>query len=80
MSDPIDLASVRAAKEQPDPEFVRKDEYGRPLYCFTAEYRRGDATYGLNFWAYDAEDAATAVAAMNTGIVLLGQVYSHVPA
>ena len=79
MTDPIDLSAERDKREGPDPEYVKRDEYGRPLYTFIAEYRRGDATFSIEFWAYDQDDAQAAVAAMNTGVTLVGQVYWRTP-
>lgn len=79
MTDPIDLGAERNRRVTPDADCINRDEYGRPLYLFTASYRRADGgEYGVHFWAYDLADAQAAVAGMNTGMTLDGQVYRTV--
>lgn len=80
MSDIIDLTERRNAKEQPDPECIRKDEYGRPLYLFTLEYRMPDGAYGAEIWAYSIEDAEARVTAMRSSLTVLGQIHCIIPA
>lgn len=77
---PIDLTAERQRREQPDRQFVTADEYGRPLYTFTAMYKRADGgRYAFHFLAYDQADAEDAIAGMNAGVEYGGQVFSEVP-
>lgn len=80
MADVIDLGMKRAERDGPDPECVRKDAFGRNLYEFLLEWRRGAHTYGISLWAYDQIDAQTHVDAMRESLVLVGQSMGHVPA
>ena len=64
MTDIIDLTAERDKRDGPDADCITHDEYGRPLYTFIAEYRRGDATFSIEFWAYDQDDAQAALAAI----------------
>ena len=75
--DLISLSAERDRRTAPDADCVKPDEYGRPLYLFSASYRRHDGReFSINFWAYDLADAQDAVAGMNTGMTLDGQIYS----
>lgn len=76
----INLTTERAKREAPDPEFVRHDDYGRPIYCFTCSYDMGDRRFCTEVWAYDWPDAEARVAAMREGMKVEGQIYSVVPA
>lgn len=79
MGDFIDLDAERARRDQPDPEFVRKDEFGRNLYTFAASYCRPDGRkFSIEFLAYDQADAEDAVAGMNLGLTYDGQIFSQV--
>lgn len=80
MSDIIDLNERRNAAERPDPEFIRKDDFGREMFSFALSYNMGDATFGINLWAYDLADAEAKVAAMRESLRIDGQVYCVVPA
>lgn len=77
--EPIDLAAARMRRDGPDADCIRTDEYGRPLYLFTASYMRGNSEFALEFWCYDEADAREAVEAMNTGITFYGQLMGRVP-
>lgn len=79
MTDIINLTAERDKRDSPDADCITHDEYGRPLYTFSAEYQRGDRTFAFDFVAYSMEDAQEAVAAMNTGVTLAGQVYKRMP-
>lgn len=58
MSDPIDLAAERNRREAPDPEFVRKDDFGRPMYAYCVSYSMDDSDWGgVTIWAYDHDEA-----------------------
>lgn len=64
MTDIIDLNAMRAARSGPDPEFVRKDDYGRPMYVFCLEYEMDANHWSIQLWAYDLEDAKRRCAAI----------------
>ncbi|MGB3044557.1 MAG: hypothetical protein WBB98_15360 [Xanthobacteraceae bacterium] len=38
MGDLFDLNQVRTAREQPDPEHVQRDQFGRPMFRFALAY------------------------------------------
>lgn len=80
MSDVIDLNERRNAKEAPDAEFVRKDDFGRQMYCFLLDYEMDDASWSAEVWAYTAEDAERRVAAMRRSLKCMGQTFTMVPA
>jgi hypothetical protein len=74
-------ASLDAAEgEGPDPEFVRRDEYGRPVYCFMLEYEHDGQMYGLDFWAYSEDDAKAHVLSMVAHMSYVGQKMGELPA
>jgi hypothetical protein len=80
MTDVIDLGAERSRREQPDPEFIRQDEYGRPLYSFGVEYEFDDRRYQFQLWAYSWEDAEAKLAGIRASGKVFGQLYSAVPA
>lgn len=80
MSTVIDLAERRGAREQPDAEHVRQDEYGRPLYRFGLEYQHDGAAWMLDLWAYDDADAHAKAASIGQGVRVVGQIFTTVPA
>ena len=80
MAEITDLAAERNRRAQPDPEFVRQDDYGRPVYCFGVEYRFNDRTYSFQLWAYSWEDAEAKVASIRESGKVFGQLYSQAPA
>lgn len=77
--DVIDLNAERSKREQPDQEFVRQDEYGRPLYHFGLQYEMDGSVWSTAVWAYDFEDADKRCAAMRESLKVLGKTYSHIP-
>lgn len=80
MSDVIDLNERRAAKDAPDADCVRRDDYGRPLYLFFLQYEmEGSLWAGVDVWAYSFEDAENRVQAMRQSLVVLGQAHSIIP-
>jgi hypothetical protein len=80
MSDIIDLNAERSKRDQPDPEFVRKDDFGRPLYTFLLSYEMAGSQWRAEIWAYSFEDAEARVQAMRESLKVDGQAYSTVPA
>ena len=80
MSEIIDLGAERSKREQPDPEFVSQDEYGRPLYTFGVEYEFSGGIYSFHLTAYSWEDAEAKVAAIRESGKVFGQMFSRVPA
>ena len=77
MTDIVDLSQYRAAREQPDADCVRHDEYGRPLYLFSYEFGHADGKiYSFNFWAYDLGDAEAKLASIKSSARIVGQIYA----
>jgi hypothetical protein len=76
----IDLTARRNAAAQPDAEFVRQDEYGRPLYCFLLSYEMDGSRYSTEVWAYDEAEAKRRVEAMRASLTYDGQLFECVPA
>lgn len=80
MSEIVDLSEERNKRAEPDPEFVRKDEYGRKLYKFTLSYAMDDKRYCTSIWAYDEEEAMKRVEAMRVSLTYDGQIFAEIPA
>jgi hypothetical protein len=80
MVDIIDLNEKRNEREQPDAEFVRKDDFGRPLYTFGVEYHMDGSTWSFHLWAYDFADAERRAAAIRETGKVFGQIMASVPA
>lgn len=76
----VDLTAERNRRAAPDPEFVRKDDYGRPLYTFLLSYEMDGKQWSTEVWAYDFADAEARVAGMRASLKIDGQAYSQVPA
>lgn len=74
MSEPVSLDAARAAREQPAAEFVRADQWGRPLFQFAANYEVEGRRWEVRFWAFDFDHAERAIAAMGGRLGDLGQV------
>ena len=73
MSDPIDLSAIRNQRTAPDAEFVKRDDFGRPMQCYLIEYTMDGHEWGVQVWAYSMEDAANRVQALRATAVLKGQ-------
>lgn len=80
MSDVIDLNAERSKREQPDPDHVRHDDFGRPLYEFLLSYGMEDKQWSTTVWAYSFEDAENRVIAMRESLKVDGQAYGCIPA
>jgi len=80
MSDIIDLNDRRNEREQPDPEFVMRDDFGRPMYTFTLSYDMDGSLWLIHLWAYSHDDAERRVEAMRQSLKCDGQVYAVYPA
>lgn len=78
--DIIDLNAERNKRVEPDPKFVKHDDYGRKLYVFTCSYSMEDRRYCIEIWAYDFPDAEAKVAAMQESLQVDGQLFGEVPA
>lgn len=78
MSDPIDLAAERNKRAEPDPQFVRQDDYGRKLYTFLLSYEMDGKQWSVELWAYDEADAQARVDAMRHSVRLDGKLFSEV--
>lgn len=76
----IDLAAERSKREQPDPQFVKRDDDGVPMYMFSIGYKMNTKSWTAELWAYDFDDAFARVAAMRESLTVEGKVFSEVPA
>lgn len=74
-----DLNDFRNAKAEPDADCMSRDEYGRPLYTFLAEYMVGDKQFGLDFLAYDEAEAHERIEGMKASLQYTGKLYSKIP-
>lgn len=79
--DPINLAAERNKREAPDPEFVRKDDFGRPMYAYCVSYDMDDKQWGgVTIWAYDFDEAIRRLDALRQSGRVDGQLMGHIPA
>lgn len=78
MGDVVDLNQARAARERPDAEHVRQDQFGRPMYRFALTYEMDGSRWGTGLWAYSFEDAERRVAAMRDSLSVAGQVHAEI--
>lgn len=76
----VDLTAERNKREAPDPEFVRKDDYGRPLYMFLLSYEMDGRRWATEAWAYDFADAEARVTGMRASLKVDGQAFGCIPA
>lgn len=56
MTATIHTLSDRRASDQPDPQFVSQDAWGRPMALWRGEYTLGGRTWTADYWAFDTED------------------------
>ena len=75
----IDFARERAERDQPDAEWMRKDDFGRPLYCFLMEYQSEGEFYSIDLSTYSFEDAEKAAAAIRGSLTVVGKKMSVLP-
>jgi hypothetical protein len=80
MTEIVDLNAEREKRDRPDPQFVKKDDFGREMYLFALEYEMDGKTWGIEVWAYAASDAEFRVEAMRESLVLRGQIMGTEPA
>jgi len=80
MTDLIDLTAERNKRAAPDPEFVRRDGFGRPMYVFLLSYEMGGSSWCTEVWAYDIADAENRVAGMRGSLKVDGQLFERTPA
>ncbi|MBA1159359.1 hypothetical protein [Microvirga mediterraneensis] len=80
MDDIIDLNAERNKREQPDPEFSLKDDYGRPMFIFGIEYSMDGKQWSTRIIAYSWEDAEARLAAIKESGRVYGQIMGEVPA
>lgn len=80
MDEIVDLNAERNKRAQPDPEFVKHDDYGRPMYHFGLGYEFEGSEWSCHIWAYSMEDAEARIAAMRASLRLFGQTFSMIPA
>lgn len=80
MADVISFDTERDRRTGPDAEFRSTDQFGRPMFCFMADFEHDGSTFSVHFWAYDFEDAERRVRSMKAGLVVAGQVYAEIDA
>jgi hypothetical protein len=81
MPDVTDLQAYKNSKMEPDPEFVKTDEFGRKLYTFSYEFDHSDGKrYGFEIWAYDFEDAEAKMTSIRESGRIIGMLHGTVPA
>lgn len=75
----IDLAQHRQKHNRPDPQFICTDQEGREMVAFCGSYRLDTGeTFGIDFYAYDFDDAEKRVEAIRSSLVLDGQKFSEI--
>lgn len=80
MDEIIDLSAERNKRAEPDPQFVRQDDYGRKLYTFLLSYEMDGKQWATELWAYDEADAQARVDAMRQSLTVDGKLFGEVPA
>ena len=76
----IDLTAERNKRTAPDPEFVKHDDLGRPMYCYCVEYdMNGKQWGGVSIWAYDFEEALRRLEAIRQSSKVGGQLMATYP-
>ena len=80
MAEIIEFQKPVLPPDEPDAKFVRKDDYGKPLYCYNLHYQFERGTWALKLWAYSREDAEARVAAIRESVEYFGQIMGEVPA
>lgn len=82
MPDLIDLAAERNKRDAPDPQFVRTDDFGRPMYAYSVRYATMDGKQwgGVTIWAYDFAEALRRMEAIRASGKVDGQLMAEVPA
>lgn len=75
----VDLSAIRTARDQPDPDFVHRDSFGRELRTYVLEYEMDGRRWGLSIIASSMDDAEARVAAMRDTLVLCGELHRVVP-
>jgi hypothetical protein len=81
MSDDIvDLNAERNRRAKPGPECIRRDNYGREIFCFLASYTCADGkSYSTEIWAYDQAEAERRIEGMKQSLVYDGQLFDRIP-
>lgn len=74
----IRLSDIRASRNNPSPEHVHQDQFGRAMYRFALGYDMDGQDWCTHIWAYSIEDAEARVAAMARTLIVLGQVHAEV--
>lgn len=75
----INLDAERGKRDAPDAEFVRRDQYGRPVFSFLLDYELDGRTYSVTIWAADFADAERHAAALTAGVTVAGQIHQEIP-
>jgi hypothetical protein len=70
----IAVTVVRLPLSQPlAAEYQSCDQWGRPMFHFSIEYRHLGKQWTASIWAYDEDDAEARFAAIRTGGAVAGQ-------
>lgn len=78
MMDVINLDAERNRRQQPDEQFRKTDDFGRPMFCFLLSYDYQDGSFSTEVWAYSEEDAQARVEAMRASLRYDGKLFSQV--
>ncbi len=69
----VDLDQIRAQREAPDADCLRRDQHGRPMGVYGFEYQVDGRTWSFSIEAYSHEDAERHMAAIRQGVNFVGQ-------
>lgn len=75
----IDLTKERGKREAPDADFVRCDQFGRPVFSFLLDYELDGNTFSVTVWAADFDDAERHAKALTAGATVAGQIHQEIP-
>lgn len=80
MADPIDLNAERNKRAEPSADCIRRDDYGRKIYCFLASYDCVDGSkFSTEIWAYTQEEAEKRIEGMRKSLKYDGQLFDRIP-
>lgn len=78
MTDIVDLNEVRNSKAMPDDDCMSRDEYGRPLFTFLAEYEADGSRFNLEILAYNEEEAVARIEGIKASLTYTGKLFSKI--
>lgn len=80
MAEIFDLSKVRGERDKPHPDFIKHDDFGREMYCYSLEYEFDGGEWCINLWAYSDGDAKARVEAMRQSLAFSFRIMDEVPA